>query len=299
MQVTRRLNHLGVLVTVVAAILGSTHLQKLQMTVSEGATQRVAFSDNDAAVEPGFAIELHGTPRRFASDISVYPEEGPSVRATVEVNHPLKVGDWYIYQYGSDILLLVKDPWLPAVYVGIILMMAGALAVLVTRIRGKKQYLLSLGVLLLAGLFTYFFTPVFKTRSMAPALQSPWFIPHVVVYMIAYAVLAVATVAAFWPRKELELTDQLVYAGAALLTIGMLLGAIWAKQAWGHYWTWDPKETWAAVTWLCYWLYLHLRKFRPRSGTLARWILVLAFLCLQMCWWGVKFLPGSSLHVYN
>lgn len=50
-------------------------------------------------------------------------------------------------------------------------------------------------------------------------------------------------------ENYLEAADKLVYAGLAFLTVGMLTGAIWAKAAWGHYWSWDPKETWAAVTW--------------------------------------------------
>ena len=48
----------------------------------------------------------------------------------------------------------------------------------------------------------------------------------------------------------MSLCDNLVYVGMAFLTIGMLFGALWAKEAWGHYWNWDPKETWAAATWL-------------------------------------------------
>ena len=90
-----------------------------------------------------------------------------------------------------------------------------------------------------------------------PALQSPWFAPHVIVYMFAYAMLGAATVMAVYllwfkkkeiERKEMDLCDNLTYVGLAFMTLGMLTGAIWAKEAWGHYWAWDPKETWAAAT---------------------------------------------------
>ena len=57
----------------------------------------------------------------------------------------------------------------------------------------------------------------------------------------------------------MSLCDNLVYVGMAFLTIGMLFGALWAKEAWGHYWNWDPKETWAAATWLGYLIYIHYR----------------------------------------
>ena len=98
-----------------------------------------------------------------------------------------------------------------------------------------------------------------------PALQSPWFAPHVIVYMFCYALFGVATLMAGWMlathRSPLTTRtsylashtspiDNLVYVGLGFMTIGMLFGALWAKEAWGHYWAWDPKETWAAITWL-------------------------------------------------
>lgn len=95
-----------------------------------------------------------------------------------------------------------------------------------------------------------------------PALQSPWFTPHVIVYMFAYAMLGAATVMAVYllwfkkkgiERHEMALCDNLTYVGLAFMTLGMLSGAVWAKAAWGHYWAWDPKETWAAATWFSIW----------------------------------------------
>ena len=143
-----------------------------------------------------------------------------------------------------------------------------------------------------------------------PALQSPWFAPHVIVYMFAYAVLGAAFVVAvylLWKQKtvdstSMEMCDNLVYVGEAFLTIGMLFGAIWAKEAWGHYWSWDPKETWAAATWLGYLIYIHYRSHHTSQNTPALIILIFAFLLLQMCWFGINYLPaaqGNSIHVYN
>ena len=321
------LNHLGVFVAIVAATLGSTDMQKLQMTVAYEAPEWRGLSDGQGVVEPGFSIELHqftvdyyenGMPKRFASDISVYAEDGQDIRGTVEVNKPLKVNGWKIYQYGYDsmlgsespysVFLLVKDPWLPAVYAGIFLMLAGALAQLFTRHYrrwGKRSFILPVCLILATVAFVYFFTPVFRNKALMPALQSPWFVPHVVVYMFSYAILAAATLMAiyvlFFRRYEngLAITDNLVYAGLSFLTVGMLFGALWAKEAWGHYWAWDPKETWAAITWLCYLLYLHFRTIQPEKWRKACWILLLAFVCLQICWWGINYLPsaqGLSIH---
>ena len=77
-----------------------------------------------------------------------------------------------------------------------------------------------------------------------PALQSPWFAPHVIVYMFAYAVLGASAVMALYllffkkntiEKEEFEITDNLVYVGLAFMTIGMLFGALWAKEAWGDF----------------------------------------------------------------
>ena len=143
------LNHLGVFVAIVAATLGSADVQKLQMTVAYETPEWRALSDDYGVVEPGFTIELHQftvdyyenmMPRRFASDIAVITEDGKNLRGMVEVNKPLKVNGWKVYQYGYDVsmgsnspysvFLLVKDPWLPAVYAGIFLMLAGALCLM-------------------------------------------------------------------------------------------------------------------------------------------------------------------------
>ena len=100
----------------------------------------------------------------------------------------------------------------------------------------------------------------------------------------------------------MEITDNLAYVGLSFMTLGMLMGALWAKEAWGHYWSWDPKETWAAITWLAYLVYVHYRQYCPRIVRPALWVLIIAFILLQMCWWGINYLPsaqGMSVHTYN
>lgn len=148
--------------------------------------------------------------------------------------------------------------------------------------------------------------PEIHDQTLMPALQSPWFIPHVTVYMFSYSVLGCAFILACMgliKRRAdyLEATDKLVYTGLAFLTVGMLTGSIWAKAAWGHYWNWDPKETWAAATWAGYLLYVHLRLFRKNASRPLYWILIVSFLALQMCWYGVNYLPAArqSVHMYS
>lgn len=176
--------------------------------------------------------------------------------------------------------------------------------------RWKFRWILSFSTMM-ATVFTCInlFKPEIHSKSLMPALQSAWFVPHVAVYMFAYAMMGAATLFAiylWWQssrRKiqadEMTACDILVKIGWSFLTLGMVMGSLWAKEAWGDYWTWDPKETWAAATWLGYLLYMHIRRHMKDSDyTFA--ILIFNFILLQMCWWGINFLPAaqSSVHVY-
>lgn len=234
---------------------------------------------------------------------------------------------------------------------------------LVVYLRWRYRWVLPFGCLMavmFAGI--NIFKPVIHTEELMPALRSPWFVPHVIVYMFAYAVMGIATILALrilWLTRrsaagsapapgsttpatvdaaasplspslqgDLRLCDTLVRMGWGFITMGIVMGALWAKQAWGDYWTWDPKETWAAATWLSYLLYMHLRQGSALSSVtsagseaIARqnspaievashsnkalhrtlFLLIFSFLLLQMCWWGVNYLPsaqGFSLHTY-
>lgn len=178
---------------------------------------------------------------------------------------------------------------------------------LLTYLRWKYRWILAFSAVVgIVFALLNILKPEIHDQSLMPALQSFWFVPHVTVYMFSYSVLGCAFILAcmgLFRHQEnyLTATDNLVYTGVAFLTIGMLTGAIWAKAAWGHYWSWDPKETWAAFTWAGYLLYIHLRLFRRSSPHTLYWILIVSFLSLQMCWYGVNYLPSAqeSVHLYN
>ena len=158
--------------------------------------------------------------------------------------------------------------------------------------------------------FINIFKPQIHSKTLMPALDSPLFVPHVISYMFAYGLLGVALLMGlyfiFWRKEKFTprhafVMDNLVYTGLGFLMIGLLLGAIWAKQAWGTYWAWDPKETWAAITMSAYLLFLHHRRFYPKELKSSLLLLAVSFLFLQMCWYGVNYLPSaaSSIHVYS
>ena len=315
------LNHLGLFIALATATLGSADIQRVKMITAIGEPEWRAMEQSGAIKEMEIAIELkkfimetydNGAPKRFASEIQILTKSGKNIETIVEVNKPYEVDGWKIYQYGYDtqmgaqsqisILELVSDPWLPWVYTGFYMMLAGAalmtLEVLWRRLRNATSKALGVyfGLFVIASLFAYFFFDSYNTKTLVPALQSPWFAPHVFVYIFAYTLLGIAVIIAWW-----KLADDLVYVSLAFLTIGMLFGALWAKEAWGHYWSWDPKETWAAITWIAYLVYIHYRQIPLHRERLALWMLIISFVLLQMCWWGINYLPsaqGSSVHTY-
>ena len=150
--------------------------------------------------------------------------------------------------------------------------------------------------------------PEIHDQTLMPALQSVWFVPHVAVYMFSYALMGCATLMAIASlvRPNIgvdEAIERLLYGGLAFLTIGMLSGALWAKDAWGAYWSWDAKEAWAAATWSLYLVAIHLnpRGMSERRRWLYYAVIIVAFVALQMCWYGVNYLPSAadSIHTYN
>nr|YP_003587718.1 cytochrome c biogenesis protein [Anomochloa marantoidea]ACT15456.1 cytochrome c biogenesis protein [Anomochloa marantoidea] len=102
-----------------------------------------------------------------------------------------------------------------------------------------------------------------------------------------------------------QLTERLDYwsyraisLGFTLLTIGILCGAVWANEAWGSYWNWDPKETWAFITWTIFAIYLHSRTNPNWKGTNSALVASIGFLIIWICYFGINLL-GIGLHSYG
>lgn len=164
-----------------------------------------------------------------------------------------------------------------------------------------------------------------EITKLPPALQSGWFIPHVITYFFAYGALTIAFFCAgiYLANPSLEvskeagflgggnralvnlnfevMTYELIKFGFTMLTFGLVLGAVWAKFAWGDYWSWDPKENWALITWLIYFTYLHLRYGKGAKGRVAAAFAAAGYLAVMFTYLGMKYLPTaqSSLHVYQ
>ena len=141
-----------------------------------------------------------------------------------------------------------------------------------------------------------------------PALQSLWLVLHVTLAFIGESFFTASLVAAivFLAAKGEERkagADRIMYTtiaiGYPIFTAGALIfGAIWAEVAWGQWWSWDPKETWALITWLVYTAYLHTRLVRKLRGRVSAVLAIVGFAFTLFTFFGVNFLL-SGLHSYG
>jgi cytochrome c biogenesis factor len=146
-------------------------------------------------------------------------------------------------------------------------------------------------------------------KMLPPALQSFLFVPHVASYMFAYVVMGKAGCLALGVfvgtgdrrlRAERD-THVVVRLGFPLLTLGLVLGAVWGKLAWGDYWNWDPKELWSLVSWLVFLGYFHFRYLHGKRYPRANASLVLAgvvAIVLTLLWVNLARIFGGGLHSY-
>jgi cytochrome c-type biogenesis protein CcsB len=152
-----------------------------------------------------------------------------------------------------------------------------------------------------------------EIQPLVPALQSYWMKIHVPANFVGYGAFSLAAMvgSAYLLAKKgilanrlpsLEVLDDLMYksisVGFAFFTIATILGAMWAAEAWGGYWSWDPKETWALIVWLNYAAWLHLRMIKGLRGPVLAWWALVGLLVTTFAFLGVNmFLSG--LHSYG
>ena len=177
-------------------------------------------------------------------------------------------------------------------------------------------------------------TEMQKALPLVPSLQSNWLMMHVTMMMISYATLILGSLLSllylmflfFNSKIKTEVTTnkvqneitfsqtnlsklsllqtvdiwsyRIIGFGFPFLTIGIISGAIWANEAWGAYWSWDPKETWALITWLVFAIYLHSRLLKGWQGEKAAILGSCGFFVIWICYLGVNFL-GKGLHSYG
>lgn len=161
---------------------------------------------------------------------------------------------------------------------------------------------------------------------LRPSLQSAWFEFRVILAFLAYAVFMVSfgvEVTYLFMKRALangsdlsrynidlnnidryhEFAYNLILFGYPLLTFGIISGAMWANQAGGRYWSWDPKETWSLITWVVYGIYVHAMLLPKYKEKPASFFNILGFICMIMTFLGVNWLAKlfgiPSIHVYS
>jgi cytochrome c-type biogenesis protein CcsB len=159
-----------------------------------------------------------------------------------------------------------------------------------------------------------------RMHPLRAVLNSYWLNIHVTAMLISYGAFAIAAgVAVVYlfksllgrealfggtPLMDLEQTEEFAYrlvqVGWPILTVGICLGAVWADTAWGRYWGWDPKETWAFITWIVYTIYLHSRMVMGWRGRISAIACLIGFVMVMITWLGVSYLPwfAGGLHTY-
>lgn len=193
-----------------------------------------------------------------------------------------------------------------------------ALIIVEWRLKNRSFGVFILPIVFLLMAFSSLPTTQKEILPLIPALQSQWLVWHVLLSFIGESAFAVAfgSSVMYLLRKRaseesfivrefpsLSTLDVVSYRAIAIgfpiFTLGALIfGAIWAKYAWGSYWGWDPKETWALITWIVYAIYLHARIVHGWKGTVAAWISVTGFLATLFTLFGVNYLL-SGLHSYT
>jgi len=167
------------------------------------------------------------------------------------------------------------------------------------------------GALVAFALLVFAFSQPAQHTPLSPILNQPWLLPaHVSCAIIAYGLFALGFAsgvlflvrekyqAAFLPRSEIldQIGYESVLTGFFFLTEVLVLGSIWANIAWGSYWSWDPKETAALVTWIIYAGYLFTRFVLKWRDSRSAWFLVIGFLAVLVTFFGNYFFGG--LHSY-
>lgn len=251
-------------------------------------------------------------PRDFSTVLETY--DGKRIRSSV--NRPGRLRGALILQFsysgdGGCELMYVND------IIGISVTLAGYILFiicggwLIIRRRTERQVRMAkslltiwIAVAALTAISIFIMHRSFLATTPLPVLNTPWFTIHVSIVIAGYIVLAMATISSvfgmIWSRHSESaqmISRRLLLPGVYLLGVGIIAGAVWAIVSWGRYWAWDPKETWALVTFLLYVIPLHLQSDSRGRTRIYYLYMILALCSMVMTYFGVNML--DSLHSYN
>ncbi len=312
--------------TMVGLICGKLQYRKYQIVVLENAASSSLAADDDGNLYLlPFAIRLEqlhfedypsGSVKKAVATLSLAARDKTD-RKRVSANHPVHYRQYDLYMSGywrqtaakpaGIKLMLVKQPVQWAVYGGVALLALASIWWASVALSNFWSHAEARRRMLTGALFALAFTafvlasPVLRNKELPPVLQSVWFLPHVLAYVLSYTLFLAAMLTSASGRKDGAFrwhSVPLFHAGTALYTIGLCLGMVWAKAAWGDFWGWDPKETAAAITWLL--CLATSRLVAKRNCSFRTWMLLqsICLTSLLVCWLGLRLLRLGGLHLY-
>ena len=301
--------HTGLFLMIAGGFFGAPDHSDSQIAVTREVAENTSYTTKGEIVPLPFKIRLKEfqieyyedgkSPKQYRSTLEIDGKE-----FTTQVNSPCRYHGYLLLQADYDhtegkysVLRVVKDPWLPVVFIGMALLTIGALLML-------KKVWNNTAILIIALVLAVVFGIVSVARinfgTLMPALRSLWFIPHLIIYMLAYSMMAISLISGLFFPSLYDLSRKIFASSSHLLLLGMLCGAVWAQYAWGSWWEWDPKECWAAATWLLSLSAMHIPG-KKKKKRLYLLLVILSFLAIQITWYGVNWLPSAqfSMHTYN
>ena len=249
----------------------------------------------DVDLAPGEAMKVEGTvlalkrfsipryasgsPKQYVSELHrmAHGSAGGVEDVSISVNHPLLCDGWWVYQssWGEDsrgkytVLRSVRDPFLPLAFAGWAMLLAGSLMLAVDHWRrtaaaeaaAARRWWPYAAAAVLSAFPVYFIGRSVLKPDLMPALQSPLLFPHILAYLFSYVIFLFAA---------FGLLRRLWGAAYFLMTLGLVLGALWGKICWSEWWQFDPKEMWSLCTWLAYGFCFHVKYLPVKSPETKR-----------------------------
>lgn len=314
---------IGLWLIIASLLVAANDTQIYRMLVTREAND-IGFNEKKEVVQMPFRLQLltvtqdfhsSGKPKTIETKLRIQ-QNGISEEISISPNHPASCRGYDLYlqrtNNAASAVLIVRQPWKYVLYIGFTLLLAGCFIQIIHHLRKREpelpfwkswQLIVFLLFAVVFCLVNLIFPKLFPW-DLPPILQSAWFIPHIIAYLFAYALLLLGGMEVLvfcfhHKEKHLLQSDSFIKLGNLFFIIGLTFGALWAKVAWGDFWNWDAKEMWALTTLALCHGYMLARKTQPEKQC-AFWLLLLTLLALQMCWYGVNFLPDAiNMHLYN
>ena len=332
----------GLLTTLIGLAINLSQQKDYQRVVVENSPMSDIVTDNDGNLfRLPFSYQLEEvTSEKYRSGaakshtaVIVCQYQNQTERLEISENHPAKYYqyDFYLRAIGKAPssklyaeIILSHSPGQTIVYIGLIILIFASLVWIIRffPVEGSiGRWALVLGLSIVVFAIIVVFNPMMRSKEVPPILRSTWFIPHVASYVFSYAILIAGFISAIYAdiknsSSTLVWSQRMLRCGTGFFTIGLSLGIVWAKEAWGTFWNWDPKETMALITY-CYYLLLcmgtrHIHflqsdvttgKSRQLAFHLNVTIQFAGILFLILCWTCPQFISNlfgwsQSLHSY-